>query len=223
MPEPSKLSLEEPAPSDLDEAGMLDTMATTSGFPVQDASSGEERRVLLHGISWSTYELIRDAIESSAVRMTYFEGALEIMTTSREHEVNKKQIARLLELFCLERDIPLYGYGGMTFKKKELGSGFEPDECYCRGTDRLTPDIALEVVISHPLLDKLKVYRKFEVREVWVFEEAAFKVFALRDGRYELCPASEVFPEVDLVAIARMALMPDQHAALRAFRDELRG
>jgi hypothetical protein len=31
-----------------------------------------------------------------------------------------------------------------------------------------------------------------------------------------------VFPEVDLAAIARHAVMPDQHAALRAFRDELR-
>jgi len=34
--------------------------------------------------------------------------------------------------------------------------------------------------------------------------------------------ASEIFPEVDLAAIARYVVMPDQHAALRAFRDELR-
>lgn len=200
---------------------MIEDMSATSQFPVQGPSYREERRILLHDVPWSTYELIRDAIESPAVRMTYLEGALEIMTTSREHEVNKKQIARLLELFCLERDIPLYGYGQMTFKKKELDRGFEPDECYCRGTDRLIPDIALEVVITHPLLDKLEVYRAFEVREVWVFEAGAFKVFALRAGRYELIAASEIFPEVDLAAIASFALRPDQHAALRAFRDEL--
>jgi len=221
MSEPSTLSLDEPAASELDEAGMLDAMAT-SGFPVQGASNHEERRVLLHNIPWSTYELIRDAIESPAVHMTYLEGALEIMTTSRAHELNKKQIARFLELFCLERDIPLYGYGQMTFKKQELNRGFEPDECYCRGTDRLIPDIALEVVISRPLLDKLEVYRAFEVREVWVFEAGAFKIFALRDGRYELLPTSALFPEVDLAAIARFAVRPDQHAALREFRDELR-
>jgi len=33
---------------------------------------------------------------------------------------------------------------------------------------------------------------------------------------------SEIFPEVDLAAIARYVAMPDPHAALRAFRDELR-
>lgn len=53
--------------------------------------------------------MFRDAIESASVRMTYIEGTLEIMRPSRAHEVEKKQISRLLELFCLERDIPLFG------------------------------------------------------------------------------------------------------------------
>jgi hypothetical protein len=32
-----------------------------------------------------------------------------------------------------------------------------------------------------------------------------------------------VIPEVDLARIVHYAMRPDQHAALRAFRDELRG
>jgi Uma2 family endonuclease len=77
--------------------------------------------------------------------MTYLKGWLEIARTSKEHEVGKTQIARLLELFCLERDIPLYGYGSTTFRKEEKERGLEPDECYCRGAERDVPDIALEV------------------------------------------------------------------------------
>jgi Uma2 family endonuclease len=182
----------------------------------------EERRILLTNVPWSTYVVLRDTLDSSGVRMTYLKGSLEIMTTSREHEVYKTLIARLLELFCLERDIPLYGYGSMTVRREEKERGFEADECYCRDVDRDVPDVALEVIVTNPLLDKLEVYRGLGVREVWVYRAGRFEVHALRADRYERVDASELFPEVDLAAIARHAAMPDQHAALRAFRDELR-
>jgi len=84
------------------------------------------------------------------------------------------------------------------------------------------PDLALEVLVTNPLLDKLEVYRGLGVREVWIYKDRRFEVRALRGDRYVRAERSEVFPEVDLEAIARHAAMPDQHAALRAFRDELR-
>ena len=166
--------------------------------------------------------MLRDTVDSPGVRMTYLEGRLEIMSPSRSHEVSKKQIARLLELYCLERDIPLYGYGSTTFRKEEEERGLEPDECYCRGEDRPVPDIALEIVVTAPAIDKLEVYRGLSVREIWVFRQGAFQVFTLRGARYEPLARSEVFPEVDLERIAHYAGQANQHAALRAFRDELR-
>lgn len=197
-------------------------VAAASLFPVQAASVTEERRILLSNVPWSTYVVLRDSLDSSGVRMTYLKGALEIMSPSRGHEVDKTQIARLLELFCLERDIPLYGYGSTTFRREEKERGLEADECYCRDRDGEVPDIALEVIVTNPLLDKLEVYRGLGVREVWVFKDGAFDVLVLRGDQYERAATSGVFPEVDLATIARHAANPDQHAALRAFRDELR-
>lgn len=182
----------------------------------------DEARVLLTQVPWSTYVVLRDTVDGPGVRMTYLEGSLEIMSPSRRHEVEKKQIARLLELFCLERDIPLFGYGSTTFRKEEKKRGLEPDECYCRGADREVPDFALEVVVSHGSIDKLEVYRGLGIREVWMFEDERFRILSLVDERYVEIAASEVLPEVDLVRLAHHALEPDQHAALRAFRDELR-
>ena len=190
-----------------------------AGAPVVGA---EERRILLTNVPWSTYVVLRDTVDSPGIRMTYLKGSLEITSTSRAHEIYKKQSARLLELFCLERDIPLYSYGSMTLRREEKERGLEADECYCRDRDRDVPDIALEVIISSPLLDKLEVYRGLGVREVWIYRGGRFDVQALRGDRYERAAASEIFPEVDLAAIARYAARPDQHAALRAFRDELR-
>jgi Uma2 family endonuclease len=191
-------------------------------FPVERPSPDVESRVLLHDIPWATYVVLRDTTDSSGVRMTYLEGWLEIMSPSRMHEVSKTQLARLLELFCLERDIPLYGYGSTTFRKEDKQRGLEPDECYCRDRDREVPDVALEVVIAAPAIDKLDVYQGLGVREVWVFSEGRFQVFALSGDHYEPRPASEVFPEIDLGRIAYHASQADQHAALQAFRAELR-
>lgn len=197
-------------------------VAPAAHFPVTSRASDHEQRLLLEDVSWAMYVMLRDSVDSPGVRMTYLEGHLEIMTTSREHEVEKTQIARLLELFCLERDIPLFGYGNTTFRKEEARRGLEPDECYCRGGDKPIPDVALEVIKSHGAIDKLDVYRGLGVREVWAFEDAAFSVFALRGEVYQQIDASEIFPEVDLPRLAHFALQADQHQALKAYRDELR-
>lgn len=197
-------------------------MVAAALFPVQSPSGSDEHRILLSNVPWSTYVVLRDSLDGPGLRMTYLEGSLEIMSPSREHELETKQIARLLELFCLERDIPLYGYRSTTLRRERKQRGLEPDECYCRDRDAEVPDLALEVIVTNPLLDKLEVYRGLGVREVWLFKDRRFEVLVLREDRYARVERSEVFPEVDLAAIARHAVMPDQHAALRAFRDELR-
>jgi Uma2 family endonuclease len=196
-------------------------VAAPSLFPLQAPSAEDEQRILLSNVTWEAYEALRDSIESASVRMTYLEGRLEIMSPSRGHEVTKTQIARLVELFCLERDIPLFGYGSTTFRK-EKERGLEADECYARGEDRPIPDFALEVVATRGSLDKLEVYRGLGSREVWLYEAGVFQILTLRGDNYEAIPASEVLPEPELTRIAHFAEQVDQHAALRAFRDELR-
>lgn len=196
--------------------------AAAESFPVHRAPQDREERILLSDVPWSTYVVLRDTVDSSGIRMTYLEGQLEIMSPSRTHEVNKTQIARLLELYCLEQDIPLFGYGSTTFRKEEKARGLEPDECYCRGTDRETPDIALEVVVSAALLDKLEVYRGLGVREVWIYQADSFRVLELSGDGYAAIPASKVLPELDLARLVPYLQMADQHTALRQFRDELR-
>ncbi|MEM9691283.1 MAG: Uma2 family endonuclease [Myxococcota bacterium] len=188
----------------------------------EPAPAQPEERVLLTGVPWSTYVVLRDTVDSSGIRMTYLKGSLEIMSPSKTHEVNKTQIARLLELFCLERDIPLFGYGSTTFRREEEERGLEPDECYARGGDKDVPDLALEVVVSHGAIDKMEVYRGLGIAEVWVFEAGSFTVHRLHEQAYRVVDESVVLPEVDLAQLATFALRTDQHEALRSFRQALR-
>ena len=94
----------------------------------------------------------------------------------------------------MERDIPLFGYGSIAFQKGEKERGLEADECYARGGDKLIPDFALEVVVTHGALDKLEVYRGLGIGEVWVYEAGEFRVLRLRGDHYVAVAASEALP-----------------------------
>jgi Uma2 family endonuclease len=163
-------------------------------------------------------------VDTPGVRMTYCEGELEIMSPLPEHEDDKKTIARLIEMYAIERDVPLYGYGSTTFRRAAKERGLEPDECYCVG-HRLNdvPDVAIEVVLTSGGMEKLPVYEGLGVREVWFWEDGAFHLHALRAAGYEAVQASELLPDLDLDAVARFARLSDQHQAVKAFRDWLRG
>ena len=182
------------------------------------------QRVLLSNVPWATYVLLSDTVDAPGVHMTYLHGDLEIArTSSRNHEVTKSLIRRMLQVACFDHDIPLYGYGSTTLRDEQKACGLDPDESFCRGADREIPDVAIEVVVSNAAIDKLKVYEGLGVREVWIFENKKTRVLALRSAGYEAIAKSEVFPEVDFATLLQFAGEPDQHAALVAFRETLRG
>jgi Uma2 family endonuclease len=180
-----------------------------------------EQRMLINGVSWKDYVLLREALDTPGLRMTYCEGMLELMSPSFGHEVDKKSIARLVELYGFLRRLRLNGYGSTTFRREAKQRGCEPDECYCVGramNEAEFPDIVLEVIHTNPLLDKLHVYAGLGVPEVWLFRHGAFEVHRLAGDHYELVERSRFLPELDLSLIARLAACPDQQDAL----DELR-
>jgi Uma2 family endonuclease len=182
-----------------------------------------EQRVVLTGVDWRTYCTARELFDSPAVRMTYIEGLLEIMSPSRRHEGIKTLIARLVEQFAVEAGVPLYGYGSTTFKREARERGLEPDECYSVGKDMGEyPDIAIEVAITSGGINKLRVYEGLGVREVWLWREGRFEIYALRQERYQLISASGLMPRLDFAELAEFVEQPDQHRAVLEYRNRLR-
>ncbi|HXN32303.1 MAG TPA: Uma2 family endonuclease, partial [Polyangiaceae bacterium] len=202
-------------------------------------SADVDQRVILQGISWQDYSVLRDLLDGPGVRMTYLKGALEIMSPSRLHEDVKKRIARLLELYALERDVALYAYGSTAFRLEAKERGLEPDECYVVGKPQSEgyPELAIEVSVTRGGIDKLEVYRGLGVREVWIWDgtlataaergkgaiESPIAVYVLGPEGYEPRTRSEAVPGIDLDVLARYVAEPDQHAALVAYRERLRG
>jgi len=177
--------------------------------------------MVIHGVRWNDYVTLRETLDTPGLRMTYCEGTLELMSPSLTHELNKKTIARLIEIYAFIRDLALVGYGSTTFRLEVKERGAEPDECYCVGrriVEGEFPDIVLEVIHTSPLLDKLEVYRGFGIAEVWLFQDSAFEIYRLTEDRYQRVERSGFLPELDFALLARLAVRPDQDEALRELR-----
>ena len=181
--------------------------------------------VVLRCIPWALYEAFCAAREGAGgVRVAYLDGEMELMSPSRPHEHWKTLLARLLEAYAEEQGLSLNGFGNETLKKKPKKSGIEPDECYHLGPEKEFPDLAIEVVYTSGGIDKLEIYRRLGVGEVWFWIEDGIRIYRLKGSRYEELAASPLFPDLDvsrLCAVVRETARDHQTEAVRAFRRSL--
>ena len=186
-----------------------------------------DERVILYGISWDQYLTISDALPDHAgLRMTYLDGALEIMTTGRSHELRKTVLARLVEAYADFMEIDMNGFGNATYRKKAKKRGLEPDESYVfsdmEDDDPEVPELAIEIAWSRGGLPKLEVYRGLEVPEVWLYHrEGHVSVHRLVGGRYEERKRSGFLPGLDLELLVRFVDVKNQRKAVKAFREAI--
>jgi len=181
-----------------------------------------EERFITSGVSWQQYEELLEKLGDSLwYRVTYLEGVLEIMSPSRRHEVCKKNIGRLLEAYFEETRTSFWGLGSTTFRSSKKKGGTEPDECYCIGTQKEFPDLAIEVVLTSGGVDKLAVYQKLNVKEVWFWQNNRFEVHHLCQEEYKKIPKSELLPDLDLTLLAEYVVQPNPLEALLEFREKI--
>src|SRR5262245_59140266 len=133
-------------------------------------SAPEQQRIVLK-VDWDGYVSIGETLRDQPMRMTYNQGALEIMVLSLEHEKFKALLGRMVEALTEELNLDLQSGGSTTFAREELDRGLEADECYwiqheaqMRGKTSFDPDadpppdLALEVEITRNIVKRLKIY-----------------------------------------------------------------
>lgn len=187
----------------------------------------EDQHVVLGGMSWQDYEaFLAIRGDRAGVRMYYLDGAIEIMSPAKTHGDRKKTLARLLELWAVESEVDLNGFGSWTLKKEVREAGAEPDECYIVGsTDKDVPDLAIEVEWSRALgLTKQEIYRRLGVRELWTLKaDGRLVVRALEKERWVERTSSKLLPRLDLAWVVSFLDITPQSKAIKALRDALRG
>jgi Uma2 family endonuclease len=194
-----------------------------------------EQLIRLSFIDWPTYVAYSDGLGPRRVRVTYADGEMELMTVSREHELAKTLLARLVEALSEELEIEAEGAGSMTFRREDLLRGMEPDECYwiqhesiMRGRTSFdpqrdpAPDLGIEVEISRSTMNRMEIYAKLKIPEVWTWDGQTLRFFGLvRGRRYEEITHSRAFPMLKAEDLQRF-LTPkagiSQASVVRSFR-----
>ena len=200
-------------------------VVTSAAIPAGEYVPTADHRVVMHGVPWSHYEAqLALRGDAGGPRIAYLDGELEFMSPSKDHERRKSYIGCLVEAYALERGIDLSPYGSWTLKSAPKQSGAEPDECYIVGPDqgRERPDLAIEVIWTSGGLDKLEIYRRLGVGEVWFWKDEGIEVHPLRGDHYQRAERSAVFPDLDVALLVSFLDRPTAMQAVRAFRDALR-
>ena len=193
----------------------------------------EPGRRVLGGVTWPTYEQLRLAPENDRYKLTYDGpqmGLLEIECPGDGplgfvHESRRSELGLLLRAFFRHRRIDAAGFGRMTLARRDADRGLEADECYflrettARLRSRETydldagdppPQLALEVDLPRPTVDKLPILAALGVREAWVWRDDALTAHRLDGGRVREVAESVELPGFPLSAVAEVfAALPD--------------
>lgn len=179
---------------------------------LEKPTTSEMSYVLLYNVSWEQLEQLDVALAGTSARLTYLDSILEIMSPlSDDHEDNKKTLAMLLEVYMRAKNIRFYGRGSATIGKKEDKTRREPDDSYNLGTKKPIPDLILEITVTSGGINKLEIYQRLRIPEVWFWEDGLLSVYCLQGDSYIKVTRSTLLPDLNLDLLAKYARMADQY------------
>ncbi|PSN11491.1 hypothetical protein C7293_24085 [filamentous cyanobacterium CCT1] len=185
---------------------------------VQLVDRPTEQRFIHAGVSWDNFKAIQQGFaDSPGIRLFYFAGELEILSTSPEHEIVKGNLGYLIEDYLLGQGVEFVATGSFSQEREAIAS-VQADESYCFGTKKPIPDLAIEVVFTSGGPDKLQRYSALGVAEVWFWQAESISVYCLRAGGYQQASESQFVQGIDLDRLAYCAALESRSQAVKAFR-----
>lgn len=192
------------------------------------------QQLLLQDISWSDFEeILSDLGEHRGSRISYSNGALEIMVPLPEHEKHKELISEIVRFLLDYREIDFESLASTTFKSKQMNQALEADACFyiqnhqaVIGKDRLDltvdppPDLAIEIDITNRT--KFNNYLLLKVPELWRYSRQGLKIYLLQDGQYIESQSSPNFPNLPVIELidryTKQAQIEGRSKAMRSFK-----
>ncbi len=189
----------------------------------QQIKLSESSVMLFSGLTWREFRVVEQLLDRSGYRFSFLDGVLEIVKMPKElHETTKKRIAGLLELYFLLVGFDFSPTGSMTLESEPDQVKREPDESYRLKSGSTRPDLLLEVVVTSGGLNKLELYKRLKISEVWFWEDGVLDLYHLRqdgeDLKYEKIVQSEEVPGIDLELLKRCILMNSHVEALKVWQ-----
>ncbi|TRU21448.1 MAG: Uma2 family endonuclease, partial [Microcystis aeruginosa Ma_QC_B_20070730_S2] len=157
-----------------------------------------EKRVVFNHLSWLSYRQILQALgENNRAHLFYDRGTLEITMPLEEHEFYRELIGRFIYFLVSEFGLKIKSMGSTTLAREDLERGAEPDNAYyiqnqakvlgkrINLTEDPPPDLVVEVDITHTDINKLALYARLGVPELWRFNGQIWRIYRLEKGVYQ--------------------------------------
>jgi Uma2 family endonuclease len=175
------------------------------GFP-------PDTRIVAVGVTWDDYEnLVNQVGEARNCRIAFDGNDIEMMTLGPWHESENSLLDAFIAIVAGELKIERRPMGSTTWKRKHLKRAIESDLCYYFDPAKLAaaaaaarsddislypnPDLAVEVDISPPKIDRPGIYAALQVPEFWRARKRSVSIEQLGpDGRYVPVPRSRFLP-----------------------------
>jgi Uma2 family endonuclease len=184
--------------------------------------------LILHGVTYRQYVRLRKNPRNDHLRMTFFDGVLELMSPEYRHEFGARQIDLLIHAVASIFGIAYRGAASTTFRRGELrgepgkGKGKEPDQSYyfsnapaIHGHQTIDlevdppPDLWIEVDNRSSSRGRLPLYAALGVPEVWQYRvrRSTLKFWRLAGDHYEEIGQSLSLPMLTpAVVLERLAM-----------------
>ena len=184
-------------------------MTPTATVPPSAPGRPPRDRVLLSGVAWPAFRrLLKNLGDHRTARLAYDRGELEIMVPSFEHEADADALAEVIGALTRELGWPKVSGGSFTMRRRKWQKAIEPDRCYwiasapaVTGVRQLDlkvhppPDLGIEVDVTNSSLNRLAIYAKIGVAEVWRLDGDDLRFHLLgAKRRYVESPTSRAFP-----------------------------
>lgn len=163
-----------------------------------------EKRMVVRRVGRHVYQCLSGAIgEDQHLRLAYDGKDLELMTTGPVHEWYKELLGQLVTAVTLALDIDREKTGETTWDTEDAERGLQADLSYYFDAEKLriardgfarkskdpadypSPDLAIEIDLSPPEVDRQAIYAALRVPEVWRFDGRVVVIEQLQaDGTY---------------------------------------
>lgn len=184
----------------------------------KDTITSEQKFTLPGYYNWQQFKTIQSLItEQGGLKIFYLDGVIELMTLGERHETIKSMIAILLGIYFWQKEIEFIPVGSATRESEEKGVSFEPDESYYLYEKKEHPDLAIEINITSGSSQKLEKYRRFQIKEVWMWYDNKLTIYCLKNNEYEQIYQSELLPELNLKLLEDCVLIPSKLEAIKKF------
>jgi Uma2 family endonuclease len=186
-----------------------------------------ERRWVIRDIGWDDYEEFGELLPPT-FRLAFDGRSLEIMVTGQLHDDYADALDTFFKAVAGALGVQFRPYRTASWTRPELERGIQADNCYYLTTVKIkagltgrarksndakdypNPDLAIEVDLSPPKVDREGIFAALQVAELWTFDGIKLTISRLAENGQYLAVEKSGFLPIVASDVPRWIIEEDQ-------------